>query len=261
MISRPWATPELTSVGRLPMHSVPHPDRSRWTAAGASSCSTRPTRSRPSLERGRRPGLLDDAGLRSTCLTTPTSRCRFPATRRAAGREPHRHLRARLRPAGRVAGRPPDRPARRGRGERPDRQRQRAASRHQQGLAPGRRVRRHGPRPAGGQRHPAARREVVRRHLRRGPGPVVARRHHPLRVPLRHAAGPSCRRAGQCRAGRRPADRNLRAARRRRLRRRRGRRRAGRSRRGWATRRRSRPSCRSRTTGRAHGSAGPTPSR
>jgi beta-galactosidase len=34
MISRPWATPELTSVGRLPMHSVPHADRigldGRW---------------------------------------------------------------------------------------------------------------------------------------------------------------------------------------------------------------------------------------
>jgi beta-galactosidase len=34
MIPRPWATPELTSVGRLPMHSVPHLDRigldGRW---------------------------------------------------------------------------------------------------------------------------------------------------------------------------------------------------------------------------------------
>jgi beta-galactosidase len=34
MLSRPWAAPELTSVGRLPMHSVPHPDRvpldGRW---------------------------------------------------------------------------------------------------------------------------------------------------------------------------------------------------------------------------------------
>jgi beta-galactosidase len=34
MISRPWATPELTSVNRLPMHSVPHADRvvldGRW---------------------------------------------------------------------------------------------------------------------------------------------------------------------------------------------------------------------------------------
>ncbi len=34
MLSRPWATPELTSVGRLPMHSVPHADRivldGRW---------------------------------------------------------------------------------------------------------------------------------------------------------------------------------------------------------------------------------------
>jgi len=34
MLSRPWATPELTSVGRLPMHSVPHTDRialdGRW---------------------------------------------------------------------------------------------------------------------------------------------------------------------------------------------------------------------------------------
>jgi beta-galactosidase len=34
MLSRPWAVPELTSVGRLPMHSVPHVDRvpldGRW---------------------------------------------------------------------------------------------------------------------------------------------------------------------------------------------------------------------------------------
>ncbi len=34
MLSRPWATPELTSVGRLPMHSVVHADRfaldGRW---------------------------------------------------------------------------------------------------------------------------------------------------------------------------------------------------------------------------------------
>ena len=34
MLSRPWTTPELTSVGRLPMHSVPHLDRipldGRW---------------------------------------------------------------------------------------------------------------------------------------------------------------------------------------------------------------------------------------
>ena len=34
MMPRPWATPELTSVGRLPMHSVPHGDRivldGRW---------------------------------------------------------------------------------------------------------------------------------------------------------------------------------------------------------------------------------------
>jgi beta-galactosidase len=27
VILRPWATPELTAIGRLPMHSVPHPDR------------------------------------------------------------------------------------------------------------------------------------------------------------------------------------------------------------------------------------------
>jgi beta-galactosidase len=31
---RPWTTPELTSIGRLPMHSVPHLDRreldGRW---------------------------------------------------------------------------------------------------------------------------------------------------------------------------------------------------------------------------------------
>jgi len=34
VIFRPWAAPELTSIGRLPMHSVPHWDRiqldGRW---------------------------------------------------------------------------------------------------------------------------------------------------------------------------------------------------------------------------------------
>jgi hypothetical protein len=63
--------------------------------------------------------------------------------------------------------------------------------RRQQGLAPGRRVRRHGHRPKPGPNTISLTgREVVRRHVHRGSGPVVARRHHPVRVPLRHAAGP-----------------------------------------------------------------------
>ena len=43
--------------------------------------------------------------------------------------------------------------------------------------------------------------------LRRGPGPVVARRHHPLGLPVRHRARPPRRRAGQRRPRRRPRGR------------------------------------------------------
>ena len=54
----------------------------------------------------------------------------------------------------------------------------------------------------------AARREVVRRDVRRGPGPVVARRDHPVRVPVLDRAGLPGRHPGDRRAGRRPPDGN-----------------------------------------------------
>ena len=59
-----------------------------------------------------------------------------------------------------------------------------------------------------GEERPAAgRRQVVRRDVHRGPGPVVARRDHPAGVPLRHAAGASGRRAGRRRRRGPAADR------------------------------------------------------
>ena len=51
------------------------------------------------------------------------------------------------------------------------------------------------------------RRQVVRRQLRRGPGPVVARRHHPLGLPVRDRARAPRRRPGDRRPRRRPGQR------------------------------------------------------
>ena len=65
----------------------------------------------------------------------------------------------------------------------------------------------------------AAGRAVVRRVVRRGPGPVVARRHPPRGVPLQHAAHVPRRRARDRIARRRPRHRHARPAGRRRLRR------------------------------------------
>ena len=53
-------------------------------------------------------------------------------------------------------------------------------------------------------------REVVGRDLHRGPGPVVARRHHPLGLPVRDGAGPPRGRRGDRRPRRRPSDRDAR---------------------------------------------------
>ena len=69
--------------------------------------------------------------------------------------------------------------------------------RHQQGLPPRGRVRRDRGRPARRRTRSTCGRQVVRRDVRRGPGPVVARRHHPLGVPVRDRPGPSRRRPGR----------------------------------------------------------------
>ena len=83
---------------------------------------------------------------------------------------------------------------------------ERRAGRHGQGLAAAARVRPHRRRRAGrALRARAHGREVVGRHLPRGPGSLVPRRPAPQRVPLRDAAGAHRRRARDRRL--RPGDR------------------------------------------------------
>ena len=105
----PWRDPQLTSLHRLPMHTLRHDDpanRSSSTGRGASSSSARRT---PSPGRTGReaevPGCWTMAGHSATCPTTRTSRCRSRACRRTIpDDEPDRRLRARRsrsRPAGR----------------------------------------------------------------------------------------------------------------------------------------------------------------
>ena len=126
-----------------------------------------------------------------------------------------------------------DRPARR---VAHGRRRQRAATvgqrhrgRHQQGLAPRSRVRHHRAR-AVRRAEPARRagRAVVRRVVRRGPGPVVARGPPPRGLPLQHAAHVPERRARDRVADARSRDRHPRPARQRAVRRSGARRRLGR---------------------------------
>ena len=82
----------------------------------------------------------------------------------------------------------------------------------QQGLAPRRGVRPHRPRSRPGENDAAADRgQVVRRHLRRGPGPVVARRHHAVGLPVRDRPDLPRRRPGRRRARAGPRDRDARA--------------------------------------------------
>ena len=146
------------------------------------------------LGRDRRARLLDDAGHeRPPALPERPDALRGPAPA-GAGSEPDRPLRARGRGA-RALGRAADRAPRGGGGERADRPRQRARGRDQQGLAPGGGVRRHRARPTRTEHGLADGDQVVRRQLRRGPGPVVARRDHPARLPVRDGAGSPCRRA------------------------------------------------------------------
>ena len=153
------------------------------------------------------PGLLDDAGHLATTRTTRTSRCRSrscPPT--IARRQPDRRLRARRSTIPAAWAGPAGRAPRRRRRERPDRRAQRRRRRAQQGLPPRRRVRRLtrscGRAPNALRLHG---REVVRRLVRRGPGPVVARRDHPPGVPLRDRPDLPRGRRDRRRAGRRPA--------------------------------------------------------
>ena len=63
MTPRPWADPELTSRGRLPMHAVPHDDRLPLDGTWRFQLLRRPTTpSTGRLGRDRGPRLLDDAG-------------------------------------------------------------------------------------------------------------------------------------------------------------------------------------------------------
>ncbi len=97
---------------------------------------------------------------------------------------------------------------------------ERPRGRHEQGLAARSRVRRDGTRAVRREQHAGRRsRSVVRRLVRRGPGPVVARRHPPRGVPLQHAAHLPRRRARDRIARRRSGNRHARPEGRRRLRR------------------------------------------
>ena len=178
---RPWLAPELVSLHRLPMHSVAHEDRVpldgtwQFQLLFAPDAAPGPDWARSTSRASGR------CRASTTCRTTRTSRCRSrPAAADPASRNPtgvyERTLRAPRRWDGRrvvlhvgaaesvlVV-----------RAQRPRR-------RHQQGLPPRRRVRHHGVRAARREHARAARREVVGRHVHRGPGPVVARRHHPRR--------------------------------------------------------------------------------
>ncbi len=170
------------------------------------------------MARDRGAGLLDAAGhVGPAALHQRPDAVPGPAARDPRG-QPDRALRADVRAAGGL-GRPARRPPRRGGGERAAGARQRPGRRDQQGLAPCRRVRHHRAGPGWRQRCPSDRRQVVRRDLRRGPGPVVARRDHPLGRAVRHRPRPPRRRRGDRGSRRRPDDRHARADRRCRLRR------------------------------------------
>ena len=169
------------------MHSVPHGDRLALDGAWRFQLLHRPgRRARRDLGRGRGPGLLDDAGHLATCPTTRTCRCRSPACRRRSRR--------RTRPASTSAS--SSLPAGGPGGASSSTSAPRRACSSSRSTA----------REVGvcKDSHLAAEfdvdafvragantvsphgREVVGRDVHRGPGPVVARGHHPVGVPLRH---------------------------------------------------------------------------
>ena len=209
MTPTPWAEPELIARGRLPMHAVPHADRLPLDGTWRFQLLHAPRRgARRHLAVDRGPGRLDDAG-----HLGPAHLHQYPDAVPAAAaggpsREPDRHLRANVPPPGRV-GRSPGRPARRGGRERADRGARWRGGWRLQGFAPRRRVRPHGPPWRRRRAHAAADRgQVVRRNVHRGPGPVVARRDHTLRVPLRHGTRVPRRRGDRCGARRRRLHRH-----------------------------------------------------
>ena len=250
-----WENPELISMNRLPMHAVPHDDRleldGTWQFELLERADGEPS---GSLARDPGAGRLDDAGhVRQAPLHERPDAVRRQSAARPRG-QPDRDLRADVR-AARIVGRPADRPPGRCGREPPRRPSQRRPGRTEQGFAPGRRVRPDRPRRRRDEHAPAAGHQVVRRHLHRGPGPVVARRHHPVGLPVRHGPRPPCRDQGDRRPRRRPPDRHSRVPRRGRVRRASTRSPAGPSRRPSA-----RSATRSRPSGRRRWSpiTGPT---
>ena len=204
----PWASPELTGLRRVPMHSVPHagarPPR-RHLALPAAPRGRCGADRRLARHHGAR--QLGDAGHRRPA---PVHEHRHALPGPAAprpGRQPDRPLRPDVRDPAAV-GRPADRPPCRGGRERGHRPGQRSRRRRRQGRPPGvgvRHQRLRGDRPEHG-RDPG--RQVVGRELRRGSGRVVARRDHPLGLPVRHPADPPGRREGDRGSGRRSRHRH-----------------------------------------------------
>ena len=86
-VTRPWTLPEVTGIGRLPMHSVEHHDRlpldGRWRFQLLANARRR---DRSGLVRGGRARPLDDGRAPGTRRTTRTSRCRSRAGRRRSRR-------------------------------------------------------------------------------------------------------------------------------------------------------------------------------
>ena len=82
-VGQPWIDPTVTGVGRVPMHSVPHPDRLDLDGTWRFQLLRRPDAATTGrwLARHRGPRLLDAGRTRSTCRTTPTSRCRSRGSR------------------------------------------------------------------------------------------------------------------------------------------------------------------------------------
>ena len=207
-VSHPWTSPEFVSLGRLQMHALAHHDRleldGEWRFQLTRTPIDAPTDD--GWRRGARSGLLDAPGdLGPAAVHQRPDALPGPAAG-ATGAQSDRPSTGRTfeLPASWsvAAGRPP----RRGGRERPARPARRCRRRREQGFAPGGRVRRDRPRPAGHERPRAPRRQVVRRDVHRGPGPVVARRHHPLGLPVLDRAGPPGRRRRHRGAGGRPAD-------------------------------------------------------
>ncbi len=188
LVTGPWNLPEVTGIGRLPMHSVAHRDSlpldGRWRFQLLRS---------PDADVGEDWG---EAQVPSVWTMSGTwDRPHYTNVQMPFDDLPPTV--PELNPTGvyerdvrgaRRLGEPARRAPRRRRGERPHRRAQRRGGRGRQGRAPRLRVRPDRSAPAGLEHASVARREVVRRDLRRGPGRVVARRDHPVGVPVRDRA-------------------------------------------------------------------------